>query len=83
MLPSIHIPGKVTLPVIMVFFTGAEEMPPLGFPHDPVLNFADALYPTASTCAIQLTLPTKYTDYPAFKSALDLAFICHGGFGLS
>ena len=69
--------------MILAFFTGAEEMPPLGFPHDPVLNFADQPYPTASTCAIQLTLPTNYLEYPPFKSALDLAFVSHGGFGLS
>ena len=69
--------------MILEFFTGADEIPPLGFPHEPVLNFSDGPYPTASTCAIQLTLPTQYRYYHPFKSALDLAFICHGGFGLS
>ena len=65
------------------FFSGAECIPPIGFPHDPVLIFGDNQYPTASTCALQLTLPKKYDRYYDFKAALDLAFICHGGFGLS
>lgn len=75
--------SAITLPMVLSFSTGAEEVPPLGFPHDPVLGFSDSLYPTAATCAIQLTLPTRYTDYSAFKAALDLAFLSHGGFGLS
>ena len=76
--------GVVTLPIILSFFTGAEEVPPLGFPHDPVLNFsADGMYPTASTCAIEFTLPTKYSTYPEFKSVMDFAMFNHGGFGLA
>ena len=81
-IPYFHA-GRVTIPLILAFFTGAEQIPPLGFPYDPVLTFADNPYPTASTCAIQLTLPTKYSQYSPFKSALDLAFTSHGGFGLS
>lgn len=74
----------VTLPMILSFFTGSESIPPLGFPHDPVLNFSDtSIYPTASTCAIQLTLPLCYTDYDKFKDALTMGFRNHGGFGLS
>ena len=41
------------------------------------------LLPTASTCALQLTLPTCYPEYVAFKRALDTAFTMHGGFGMS
>ena len=36
----------------------------IGFPCDPLLCFnPDDLYPSASTCAIELTLPTQYSDY--------------------
>ena len=68
----------------MTFFSGAEVVPPMGYPHDPEMNFNhDSLYPTASTCALQLTLPTCYSEYGHFKCALDTAFTMDGGFGLS
>lgn len=74
----------MTLSEILIFSTGADEERPLGYSHNPVLNFNnDNYYPTASTCAIQLTLPTRFCDYPSFKSSLDHAFLNHGGFGLS
>ena len=72
----------VSLPMVLAFFTGAESVPPTGF-HDAVLNFNPTnIYPTASTCAIELTLPTKLADYYEFKKNLDIAFTMHGGFGL-
>lgn len=76
--------GHITLGTILAFFTGAEEIPPTGFPHSPVLSFNPVNpYPTASTCAAELTLPTMYTEPSEFKRSLDVAFTCHGGFGLS
>ena len=40
---------------VLRFFSGANDIPPLGFPHEAELNFNPiAVYPTASTCAIQL-----------------------------
>ena len=75
---------SVSLGVVLSFFSGADDIPPLGFPHEPVLNFSShAVYPTASTCAIQLTLPTQYDSFDKFKNKLDQAFLMHGGFGLS
>lgn len=65
---------SVTLSTVLSFVTGAEEIPPLGFPHDATLH----PYPTASTCAIQLTVPSKYTTYEDFRKNMN-----HGGFGLS
>ena len=80
--------GHITLETVLSFFTGAEEIPPGGYGAlvQPHLNFNDIQpYPTASTCAIALTLPTKYYDQPydAFKRAMDIAMTCHGGFGLA
>ena len=70
----------------MIFLTGAEELPPGGFGCfvRPCLNFSDEQpYPTASTCSISMTLPTKYRgNYYLFKRAMDVAMTCHGGFGL-
>ena len=76
--------GNVSLGMIMSFFTGAEDVPPMGYSHPPELNFnPSSPYPTSSTCALQLTLPTCYSEYDPFKRALDTAFTMHGGFGLS
>ena len=70
--------------MVMSFFSGADDIPPMGYPRDPELNFnPSSRYPTASTCALQLTLPTCYDQYDQFKGALDVAFKMHGGFGLS
>lgn len=79
-----HAASGVSLRMVMTFFSGAEVMPPMGYPHDPEINFNDnSPYPTSSTCALQLTLPTCYSEYSKFKHALDTAFTMHGGFGLS
>ena len=75
----------ISLQSALSFFTGVDEVPPEGFPHDPVLNFAEDCkqeMPTASTCAIQLTLPTCHSDYSSFQRSLNVAFVYHGGFGL-
>lgn len=73
----------------MFFFSGAEEVPPMGYGpfSTPCLKFdlGEAPYPRASTCAIELTLPTKYHQgpYSLFKEAMDIAMLCHGGFGVA
>ena len=70
--------------MVMSFFSGADDIPPMGYARDPELNFnPSSKYPTASTCALLLTLPTCYDQYGQFKSALNVAFKMHGGFGLS
>ena len=58
----------VTLAKILMFATGAEQVPPGGFPHPPTINFnSENHYATASTCTLILTLPTKhYADYDGF-----------------
>ena len=60
----------------------------MGIPCDPIMCFnASDLYPTASTCAIELMLLTQYScDYESFKDAMSVALTCHsayGGFGKS
>ena len=66
---------------VLVFFTGADRVPPLGFPHTPSLHFLDdtAMFPTASTCSLVLCLPTRYSTYDAFKDAMIEALTCNGG----
>ena len=73
--------GSMTLSTIMNFFTGAEEIPPSGFSTEPTLYFNTDLYPTASTCGVELTLPSIYSRYEDFKRNMDIALQSHGGFG--
>ena len=76
-------PELVTLEDFMIFFSGSEKPPPLGFPRKPYLEFSSTnMYPTASTCALIFTLPTKYgRNYEAFKEAMMTGLKYHGGFG--
>lgn len=75
--------GHVTLEKVLYFFTGTEIVPVTGFDDVPVLNFSHSnKYPTASTCAIELTLPARCDNYPSFKQNMDVGMLNHGGFGL-
>ena len=69
---------------VLSFLTGAERLPPLGLPYSPSKYFSETNeYPTASTCAIHMCLPTvHWNDYSTFKKILTLSFKHHGGFGL-
>lgn len=74
---------EVTLCQILSFFTGCEAPPPTGFDCVPSLLFDDsAVFPTASTCALQLVLPTMYYRSPEkFHEIMIYAMLNHGGFG--
>ena len=67
------------------FFTGAEDIPLTGYDTTPTLMFDHTSNPfiTASTCAVQLTLPTIHSDDQAvFDEKVIYALRHHGGFGL-
>ena len=61
--------GTFFLSECLSFFTGASRIPPTGFDKACTLTFNGInVYPTASTCAFILTLPTLYyNSYPTFK----------------
>ena len=69
---------------VLSFLTGADQLPPLGLPYSPSMYFSETnQFPTASTCAIHMCLPTMYwNDYSKFRKILSLSFKHHGGFGL-
>ena len=73
-----------TLNQFLNFFTGASEIPPTGFDTHFTLRFSDEIeFPTAVTCSLSLTLPTKYfNDHEVFKERFTFALLNHGGFGL-
>ena len=74
--------SDITLRDVLSFFSGAEIIPPLGF-DDATLSFNEENpYPTASTCGLALTLPSKYQKYEDFKEHFIFAMCNHGGFGL-
>ena len=72
----------VTLKDVMIFFSGSNEVPAVKFSPAPSLHFnKDNLYPTASTCSLELVLPSKYYSYKDFKKSMTTGLLCHGGFG--
>ena len=68
--------------MILAFFTGADSIPPVGYDRVTLSFNHQNPYPTASTCGLELTLPTKYDEYNEFKRNMDVAFTMQGGFGL-
>ena len=65
----------------MIFFTGSDTSPPLGFEPLPTLAFHTDSLPTASTCINQLVLPL-HNCYEDFKKHMLIGLKYHGGFGL-
>ena len=83
--PLFFFEGKTecTVADVLVFFSGSNCEPPLGFTRQPKMSFlyVDAKFCTASTCDIELCLPTIHNEYEAFKEALELSFMGNDGFG--
>ena len=75
--------SEVPLQEVLSFFSGASQIPPLGFDAELSITFShDAVYPTASTCSLSLTLPAQYEDYCIFKQKMTQVMTWHGSFGL-
>ena len=75
---------KLQLSDILAFVSGVNSLPPLGFPTNPVILFsndASRLLPTASTCALSLTLSVGLVQYDVFKKNMDLAVLNAFEFG--
>ena len=73
---------NVPLEKVLFFFTGLEKVPVYGFETAPSLLFdSNSPYPKAVVCLNELTLPTQYTDYLAFKQVMTIAVTMHGGYG--
>ena len=74
-----------TLEDVLTFFTGADSIPVLGFELTPKLSFLEIspqwLLPTASTCSLELRLPTYHSDYSSFKDYMLMGLKGCDGFG--
>lgn len=73
-------PDHLTLADILIFFSGVDSIPPLGFSCSPTLTFHNRELPSSSTCALTLTLPI-HSDYVSFKAKVTFGMKHHGGFG--
>ena len=71
----------VTPAHILAFFTGADKIPPLGFNQKATMVFHCEVLATASTCAMELRIPYRYTEYTQFRSSMIESLISNGGFG--
>jgi len=77
----------VSLQQVLVFATGAEKEPPLGFPVQPTIAFnhdelrrGEVKYPTANTCGLNLTLPVV-SSFDEFIHAMEDGIIQAPQFG--
>ena len=66
------------LPQLLVFITGADNIPILGFPENIDIDFFDykpgvRRFPTASTCGLRFTLPRGVPSYEEFESLITQA----------
>ena len=70
---------------LLIFVTGADRIPPLGFDKSPTVVFVQneaRILPTASTCDLTLRLPTAHgANYNRFKEMMVMALKGHDGFG--
>ena len=72
----------LTLEDILVFVTGADRIPPMGFEKKLTLSFdPESLYPIASTCSPTLYLPTRFVKYDDFKTGMIEGIVSGFGFG--
>lgn len=68
---------------VLVFATGSESVPALGFEKMPSVVFSSTgRFCTASTCDLVLRLPTTNGEnYDAFKEAMIMSLKDNDGFG--
>jgi len=69
---------------VLVFFTGADKVPPLGFDKEGSVTFLHGpgeKLATASTCYLQLRLPACHKKDFLFKEAFVMSVEDNDGFG--
>lgn len=80
-----HVDLEVTLGNILAFMTGVDVIPVVGFDRGITVLFihdSTMRYPTASTCAPSLSLPSALEDYETmerdFVDAVKFGSLCIG-----
>lgn len=76
---------KVSQEHMLIFFTGTDREPPLGFPKHPQLIFLHTgILATASTCDLILRIPTVFhNNYLAFRDMMVESLVSSEGFGVA
>lgn len=77
----------LTLETVLVFASGASEIPRLGFPTEPHLEFLHVqgaepkqIFPEANTCVITLRLPI-HTSYEVWREYMESGILKSPHFG--
>uniref|UniRef100_A0A673FE31 HECT domain-containing protein n=1 Tax=Sinocyclocheilus rhinocerous TaxID=307959 RepID=A0A673FE31_9TELE len=76
---------EITLDQLLVFASGADRIPALGFSPQPTLNFIHETgrkYPEANTCLVKLKLPIHNT-YEVFTKYMCEGIVQAPTFGLA
>lgn len=68
--------APISLEYILMFATGLDRVPAVGFSTQPELTFLHeedepAVFPTSNTCSLILRIPVKNT-YESFKTAMEV-----------
>lgn len=76
----------ISLKEILAFITGAEQVPPSGFPKTIEILFFDrplsgVKYPYTSTCALQFFIPKGVENYEEMENLIRESLKCGQGFG--
>lgn len=76
-----------TLEKILVFATGADSIPPMGFLPSPTVEFWDNIHPRSNACANVMVLPLHLQDglslsYDKFRDLMDRGILNAPCFGL-
>uniref|UniRef100_A0A9J8B323 HECT-type E3 ubiquitin transferase n=1 Tax=Cyprinus carpio carpio TaxID=630221 RepID=A0A9J8B323_CYPCA len=80
-LQDAEIENNVSLEDVLVFFTGCDSIPALGFSPKPSLEFITcSRFPVANTCENILRIPV-HAVYTSFRSDMDFAIRNSPGFG--
>jgi len=75
--------GKTVLPEhILIFFTGTDRVPPLGFDSTASMRFISGVLATSSTCNMVMNLPYCHEMFETFKSYMIESLLSNGGFNL-
>ncbi len=79
----------VTFDKLLMFATGTDQIPALGFDPEPTQQFlhipvngSQRMYPEASTCGLVLRLPL-HASYESFNNSMILGIVQSPHFGLA
>lgn len=72
----------MNLEEFLIFLTGANVIPVVGFDTVPTIDFTDRdRSPEASTCGLILTLSRNFPNYESFCGILKRAILESSGYG--